>query len=146
MGWVYSFLVVFCWGLRPRLFPISCPNMENDSAEFIAALLHSGTVAHFMHLSANSLSVHEALNTYYHEIIDLVDDYAEAFMGRYEQIKKWPEEFHTAKDPMEYFTSLKVFVAEARKDLPQDSELENLVDEIADLINSTLFKLRFLKG
>ena len=41
--------------------------------------------------------------------------------------------------------SVKDFVEEARKDLPQDSELQNLVDEIADLINSTLYKLRFLK-
>jgi len=120
--------------------------MENESAEFIAALLHSGTVAHFMHLSTDSFSVHEALNTYYHEVIDLVDEYAEAFMGRYEQIKKWPEEFHSGKDPVDYFTRLKDFVEEARKDLPQDTELQNLVDEIADLINSTLFKLRFLKG
>ena len=81
-----------------------------------------------------------------HEVIDLVDEYAEAFMGRYEQIKKWPEEFHSGKDPVDYFTRLKDFVEEARKDLPQDTELQNLVDEIADLINSTLYKLRFLKG
>ena len=67
-------------------------------------------------------------------------------MGRYEQIKKWPEEFHSGKDPVDYFTRLKDFVEEARKDLPQDTELQNLVDEIADLINSTLYKLRFLKG
>lgn len=119
--------------------------MEDESAEFIAALLHSGTVAHFMHLSTDSLSVHEALNSYYHEIIDLVDEYAEAFMGRYEQIKKWPEEFHSASDPVDYFTKLKDFVAQARQDLPQDTELQNLVDEIADLVNSTLYKLRFLK-
>ena len=66
-------------------------------------------------------------------------------MGRYGQIKKWPQEFHNAKDPVEYLTSLKDFVEEARKELPQDSELQNLVDEIADLINSTLYKLRFLK-
>lgn len=98
-----------------------------------------------MHLSTDSFSVHQALNTYYNEIIDLVDQYAEAFMGRYGQIKKWPQEFHNAKDPVEYLTSLKDFVEEARKDLPQDSELQNLVDEIADLINSTLYKLRFLK-
>ena len=98
-----------------------------------------------MHLSTNSVSVHDALNDYYHEIIDLVDEYAEAFMGRYNQIKKWLQEFHNAKDPVEYLISLKDFVAEARKELPQDSELQNLVDEIADLINSTLFKLRFLK-
>ena len=119
--------------------------MEDESSEFIAALLHSGTVAHFMHLSTDSFSVHQALNTYYNEIIDLVDQYAEAFMGRYGQIKKWPQEFHNAKEPVKYLESLKDFVEEARKDLPQDSELQNLVDEIADLINSTLYKLRFLK-
>jgi DNA-binding ferritin-like protein len=118
--------------------------MENESAEFIAALLHSGTVAHFMHLSTDSFAVHDALNTYYHEIIDKVDEYAEAFMGRYDQIKTWPEEFHSGKDPVDYFNSLKDFVEQARKELPQDTELQNLVDEIADLINSTLYKLRFL--
>lgn len=119
--------------------------MEDESSEFIAALLHSGTVAHFMHLSTDSFAAHQALGDYYTQIIDLVDQYAEAFMGRYKQIKKWPEEFHNAKDPVEYLTNLKDFVIEARKELPQDSELQNLVDEIADLINSTLYKLRFLK-
>lgn len=119
--------------------------MEDESSEFIAAMLHSGTVAHFMHLSTDSFSVHQALNTYYTEIIDLVDQYAEAYMGRYGQIKKWPQEFHNAKEPVKYLESLKDFVEDARKDLPQDSELQNLVDEIADLINSTLYKLRFLK-
>lgn len=98
-----------------------------------------------MHLSTDSFSVHQALNTYYNEIIDLVDQYAEAYMGRYGQIKKWPQEFHNAKEPVKYLESLKDFVEESRKDLPQDSELQNLVDEIADLINSTLYKLRFLK-
>jgi len=98
-----------------------------------------------MHLSTDSFSVHQALNTYYTEIIDLVDQYAEAYMGRYGQIKKWPQEFHNAKEPVKYLESLKDFVEDARKDLPQDSELQNLVDEIADLINSTLYKLRFLK-
>jgi hypothetical protein len=29
--------------------------------------------------------------------------------------------------------------------LPANSEIQNIVDEIADLINSTLYKLRFLK-
>lgn len=119
--------------------------MEDESSEFVAAMLHSGTVAHFMHLSTDSFSVHQALNTYYTEIIDLVDQYAEAYMGRYGQIKKWPQEFHNAKEPVKYLESLKDFVEDARKDLPQDSELQNLVDEIADLINSTLYKLRFLK-
>ena len=118
--------------------------MEDESSEFIAAMLHSGTVAHFMHLSTDSFSVHQALNTYYNEIIDLVDQYAEAYMGRYGQIKKWPQEFHNAKEPVKYLESLKDFVEESREELPQDTELQNLVDEIADLINSTLYKLKYL--
>jgi hypothetical protein len=32
-------------------------------------------------------------------------------------------------------------VQEAREEIPQDSELQNIVDEIADLINSTLYLL-----
>jgi hypothetical protein len=29
--------------------------------------------------------------------------------------------------------------------LPEDTELQNIVDEIAELINSTLYRLRFLE-
>ena len=116
-----------------------------DSAEFIAAMLHSGTVAHLMHLSTKSFSVHQALNDYYHEFIDLVDEYAEAYMGRYEQIVEWPSEFHSADDPKDYLDKMKQFVEQSRQHLPQDTELQNLVDEIADLINATLYKLRFLE-
>jgi hypothetical protein len=39
---------------------------------------------------------------------------------------------------------MKDFVEESRAELPQDTELQNLVDEIADLINSTLYKLKYL--
>lgn len=37
------------------------------------------------------------------------------------------------------------FVEESRKELPQDTELQNLVDEIAELINSTLYPLKYLE-
>lgn len=119
--------------------------MNEEVAEFVSALLHSSTVTHFMHWSTNSDPVHRALGEYYEQIIELTDNFAEAYMGKYDQLKKFPEEFHTGDDPVKYLTSIKDFVEESRKELPQDSELQNIVDEIADLINSTLFKLRFLK-
>ena len=119
--------------------------MNEEVSEFVAALLHSSTVTHFMHWSTNSDPVHRALAEYYEEIIELTDDFAEAYMGKYDQLKKFPLEFHSATDPVKYLTSIKDFVQESREELPKDSELQNIVDEIADLINSTLFKLRFLK-
>lgn len=118
--------------------------MNEEAAEFVATLLHSSSVTHFMHWSTDSFSKHMALGEYYDQIIELVDRYAEAYMGRYEQLKKFPEEFHTAKDPVKYLESMKEFVEESRAELPQDTELQNIIDEIADLINTTLYKLRFL--
>ena len=116
-----------------------------DMAEFVAQLLHSSTVTHFMHWSTRSVAVHMALGEYYEEIIELVDDLAEAYMGSYDQLTKFPDEFHLAKEPVEYMKGIKDFVADARQALPQDTELQNIVDEIARLIDGTLFKLRFLK-
>ena len=118
--------------------------MNDDAAEFIAALLHSSTVAHFMHLSTDSYSAHKALGGYYEKIIGLADDFAEAYQGRYEKIKNYPDEFHSGKDPVKYLKSIQSFVDDARKDLPQDSEIQNIIDEISQLIDSTLYKLKFL--
>jgi len=119
--------------------------MNEEVAEFVSTLLHSSTVTHFMHWSTDNNSVHMALGDYYEEIIELTDQFAEAYMGRNEQLKKFPTDFHSATDPVKYMQGIKEFVEESRQELPQDSELQNIVDEIADLINSTLFKLRFLK-
>jgi hypothetical protein len=41
--------------------------------------------------------------------------------------------------------SLKNFVNEANADFPQKQELINIVAEIQQLINSTIFKIKYLK-
>lgn len=130
--------------MSPLLFHYDRP-MNDEMSEFLAALLHSSTVTHFLHWSTDSYAKHVALREFYKSIVKLTDELAESYMGKFEQIKKFPEEFHSGKDPVKYLESLKDFVQESREELPQDSEIQNLVDEIADLINSTLYKLRFLK-
>ena len=85
-----------------------------------------------------------ALGAYYDEIVDLVDGLVESYQGLYGIVEDYPNVYHSPKDPIKYFESLQRFVADARQDLPQDSELQNIIDEIADLINSTTYKLKFL--
>ena len=116
-----------------------------DAATFVSVLFHSGTNAHFMHLQTNSYSAHKALKKYYVEIIGLVDAWAEGYQGCYEIIRDYPNTFHTDTDPVKYLTKIKDFVKDFRVHLPEDSQLQNLVDEISSLIDSTLYKLRFLK-
>ncbi len=118
--------------------------MENCSL-FVATLLHSATNTHFFHWSTDSYAKHQALGTYYDEIVDLTDQLAESYMGKYGKLTAFPSVYHQPKDPLKYMESLQNFVADARQDLPQDSELQNIIDEIADLINTTAYKLKFLK-
>lgn len=114
-------------------------------ATFVSTLLHSATNTHFQHLMTDSYARHVALNEYYNEIVELTDKYAEAYQGAYEVIKNYSKDFHLATDPVKYMKSLKEFVKEIRSELPNDTELNNIVDEIADLINSTLYKLKTFK-
>ena len=118
--------------------------MEN-CALFAATLLHSATNTHFFHWSTDSFSKHMALNEYYDEIVELTDSFVESYMGKYGKITKFPSVYHQPKEPVQYLKSLQSFVADARTDLPQDTELQNIIDEIADLINTTTYKLVNLK-
>ena len=119
--------------------------MQENCSLFVATLLHSATNAHFFHFSTDSYAKHKALGKYYEEITDLVDNLVESYMGKYGKLTSFPSVYHQPKDPIRYMESLQSFVADARQDLPQDSELQNLIDEIADLINTTTYKLKFLK-
>jgi len=118
--------------------------MEN-CALFVATLLHSATNTHFFHFTTDSYSRHKALQKYYETIVDLTDSFAESHAGIYGKFTAFPNVYHQPKDPLRYMESLQNFVKEARQDLPQDSELQNIIDEIADLINTTTYKLKFLK-
>lgn len=115
--------------------------------QFVQCLLHSVTNAHILHFQSLSYSQHMALGAYYDEISDLVDGFVEAFQGKYGLLTKYQADYQLPdNNPVVYLTYLKDEVATLRRmpEFPQDSELQNEVDTIANLINSTLYKLRFL--
>lgn len=118
--------------------------MEN-CALFAVTMLHSATNTHLFHWSTDSYSKHKALRQYYDRIVPLIDKLVESHSGIYGKMTKFPSVYHQPKDPVQYLKSLQAFVKDARQDLPQDSELQNIIDEIADLINSTTYKLVNLK-
>lgn len=115
-------------------------------AKFISTLFASRTQAHIFHLQTQSYAEHKALNGYYDDIVDLVDDYVEACQGRYGIVKGYTPMTQILEDgsPLKYFLGLQKFVDEIRVQLPQDGELTNIVDEISGLIASTVYKLKFL--
>lgn len=125
----------------------SVEKQSDPVMQFTMCLLHSVTNGHILHLTTTSYSEHKALGTFYSEVGDLVDGFIEAFQGKYGLLHDFTADYELPGQPVEYLTYLKDEVATLRKaeKFPQDSELQNIVDEIAQLIDSTLYQLRFLK-
>jgi DNA-binding ferritin-like protein len=115
-----------------------------ESADFLLTLLHATTNTHLLHWTTKSYAEHQALGTFYEELPDLVDSLAEKIMGKYDLTFEFKSSYYTpAANGKAELESLKDYVMEERKEIPQDSEIQNEVDNIANLINQTLYLLRF---
>ena len=116
-------------------------------AEFMGELFLARDVAHSVHLNTRSFSKHSALNTFYDEIVELADKYAEAYQGRHGMIG--PISLKSARkdgailafleDSMKYIEDNRYKVCDKA-----DSALQNIIDEIVGLYLSTIYKLKFL--
>ena len=121
---------------------------QNDPImAFTMHLLHAASNAHILHWTTRSYAEHQALGTFYEELPDLLDAFVEAFQGKYGLLHDFVADYKVpGADATAYLEMLKVEVETLRRapGFPQDQELQNEVDNIANLINSTLYKLRFL--
>lgn len=116
-------------------------------ATFIGTLMQSRNQAHIYHLQTESFAAHKALQGYYEDIIDLIDGLVESYQGRYGILRGYKMAGTIKEDgnPQMYFEGLAKFVETIRTQLPQDSYIQNQVDEVVALIESTKYKLKFLK-
>lgn len=119
-------------------------------ATFIGTLMQSRNQAHIYHLQAEgpgAYAAHIALQAYYEGIIPLIDALTEGFQGRYGILRgyKMANNIKEDNNPVMYFEGLSKFVETIRTQIPQDSYIQNQVDTVVDLIESTKYKLKFLK-
>ena len=122
----------------------------NEFAQLISTLLASRTQAHIFHWQVQgvgSYSAHKALNKYYDEIVDLVDGLVESFQGRYGIQRGFtsPASFKEDGQFITYFDALSKYVETIRTKIPQDSYIQNEVDTVVKLIETTKYKLKNLK-
>jgi hypothetical protein len=117
--------------------------------QFVSTLFASRTQAHVFHLQTPSFAVHSALNVYYDEIVGLTDSFVEGYQGKYGIVTGYSNvallEYESCEEIINYFTVLSMYIAKTREMICQDSYLQNIIDEVVALINSTLYKLKYLK-
>jgi len=122
----------------------------NPIANFFSTLFASRTQAHIYHLQTPSYAAHIALQGYYEGIIPILDPLIESIQGKNGIITGYSapgqvREYISCEEIIAYFTALGMYVEQNRNKLPQDSYVQNQVDMISELINTTIYKLKFLK-
>jgi hypothetical protein len=115
--------------------------------DFVGMLFLARDVTHSVHLNTRSFAKHSALGTFYDEIVDLADKFAETYQGKYGLIgpislmsaKKTSNVVEFLQDQVDEIEQIRYKVVD--KDC---TALQNIIDEIVGLYLSTLYKLKFL--
>lgn len=122
----------------------------DEFVQLISTLLASRTQAHIFHWQVQGIgsdAAHRALGAYYDEIVEHFDGLVESLQGRYGIQRGYtsPVSFKEDGQYVNYFEALSKYVETIRTKIPQDSYIQNQVDEVVDLIETTKYKLINLK-
>lgn len=98
------------------------------------------------HLRSAKYGKHMALDEFYKEMPEKVDDLIEAYMGAYgKKIGAFQNILSSSNmNTLKYLQELKRVCKEGYDLLDDNEELEGLMDDIVNLINSTLYKVKEL--
>jgi hypothetical protein len=120
---------------------------SNVMGEFAMCLFNGVTAGHIHHLGTDSYSQHMALGDFYVELDKRADKFIEAYQGKKSKIIFAEKALFLGENGLELVEYICDQIESYRKmpGFPQESELQNIVDELLDLADSTKYKLKFLK-
>ena len=118
-----------------------------DFAKLISYLFHSQTQTHVFHLQTQSYAEHKALQKYYENVDELIDGLVETYQGKYGIVKGYSNfnlmEYNNGQQVIAYLEALSKTVCDVYNSIT-DTNIQNLLDGITDLIRSTIYKLQNL--
>ena len=128
-------------------FVASIEQKADPVMDFVMCSLRAVTDTHIMHWTTESYAKHQALAEFYDGLDDLIDSWAEAFMGKAGVLTGFPTDCTvTNGDPLAYINEYlgKVEAYRRAPGFPQDTALQNIVDEMVALAQTTTYKLKRL--
>jgi hypothetical protein len=131
-----------------KIYSIKEAQMEVPTVtigEFFLKLLHAATNGHILHLQTKSYSEHKALQKYYEGLPDLVDSIIEEWQGAYQKIVEYPATYEAPNpDALTEVMAVRDFLVKNRAVVGDYSSIQNSVDNLMSLLDSTVYKLTFL--
>jgi len=118
---------------------------EEKFSYFVSYLKDSFEQAVVWHHQTETYAIHKALGKFYDGILGLTDGLVESVSGIYDRPMHYqidsPADYKNSEQVVKYFKSLYKTIQEERKEIYQESWVQNQVDEIATLIAETLYLL-----
>ncbi len=128
-------------------------NTDSTAVKLFSKLFEARQMAHIFHLQSKAEMgsgwEHEALNTFYTELLELIDELIETYQGQYGTVTGYEVIDSSATGQMKSLDYLKQTIDHIKNEKKvidkEDSHLLNIVDEISALFYRTIFKLTNLK-
>lgn len=113
--------------------------------DLIALLFIARDLTHKEHLKTRSYAEHMALGAFYPAVIELADSLAEAYQGCEGKLLDIPIIKSSATGGIEAVLRQHLkWIEKNRKGISDESSIQNIIDEVVSLYQSTLYKLKFL--
>lgn len=120
-------------------------NASEKFSYFVSYLKDSFDQSVVWHHQTDSYAMHKALNHFYDEILELIDGLTESVSGIYDRPLRYeidsPVDYKNPEQVTKYFKKCYDMVQNDRKEIYQESWIQNEVDEIAKLFAETLYLL-----
>ena len=126
-------------------------SLDTMTAACVSELMNAATSIHKLHLKVKgtgSYAAHKALNELYDALPGHADDLAEGFQGAAEKLLDYkevaPRTLNSVEDALAYIREITNMVSGLQAKMPY-SEIVNELDTVKSTLNSTKYKLLFLK-
>ena len=126
-------------------------SVDTMTAACVSELMNAATSIHKLHLKVTgtgSYAAHKALNELYDALPGHADDLAEGYQGAAEKLLTYsevaPRVLNSVDEALGYIREMTTMVTNLQAKMPY-SEIVNDLDTIKSTLNSTKYKLLFLK-
>ena len=118
---------------------------EEKFSYFVSYLKDAFDQSVVWHHQTETYAVHKALGKFYDEILELTDGLVESVSGIYGRPKRYeidsPKDYKDSEQVIKYFKTVYNEIQKERKEIYQETWIQNQVDEIATLFAETLYLL-----
>lgn len=116
--------------------------MNHEPLKKVLAMLMCGQIClRLIHWNTTSYAEHKAIGKLYDKLADLTDTLAETYMGIYGRFGNVSCVHNELPNAVAYVSEMGNYIQSMRVELPNDTQLQNIVDEIASAIDTTNYLL-----